>query len=155
MGYPVTRIIHTRKKYVRNCWSREHRFKLTCVEWLLVCCHIWRHHSDTARCPAGEALDFRASSHQNVGATQQTLTCFATQSGCWSTKSSFAWCWLCEMLVVASTCLWQLDPSSWSWSCCSTLRLWYDPSLTSFRCAWPLPVSCLEVGDRRQLILQN
>ena len=66
-------------------------------------------------------------------------------------KTSFVWCGLCELLVVASTCLWQRDISSRSLSCCITLQLWYNPSLTSFRCAWPLSVYCSKVGDRREL----
>ena len=39
------------------------------------------------------------------------------------------------MLVVASTCPWQRDPSSRCRSCCSTLRLWYTIIL------WPITVA--------------
>ena len=95
-----------------------------------------------------------ASWHRNAEDTERTLACIATQSRFRITQTSFTWCWFCEMLVVTSTCLWQQYPSSWCRSCCSTFRLWYDPILASFRCSWPLPVSCLEVGNRRELFVK-
>ena len=105
------------KKQARNCWSKEHPFKLTCVERLQMCCHVWRQEYQFEIVAFSGAIVTRRVGHQETNSPPVHLGIEVPEplanvglfchAGLLLKYINFIWLVLAlQNACVSSTCLW-------------------------------------------------